>query len=352
MIVALAIGLGAGLLLTRVIVLPGRAHDAFAGLETEAREEYTVLVAASYARDGDLASAQARLERLGLPNVQMWIAHLADRFLVEKPDDMDTRALVELAARLGVNSRPVLAYLATLTPAATDSPLPTATPIPTSTPTATLIPPTEEPTAIPPTATPTTLPTDTALPEPSATPEPSPTDTPLPMPTDTRRPQPSATPRPTNTPAAKWSWTASLVGPGQEGQSCAEGHKLIRVTVLDAAGAQIPGVWVHEKYTGWYQVTGHKGDDPYWGPGEVELNNLDGGQVCIASGEGGACESEFTRNLPCHDPPPFEDLWAAGYCEECCEPGISKERCRELFESGKCLGISHYAWRVVFKRSW
>ena len=125
---------------------------------------------------------------------------------------------------------------------------------------------------------------------------------------------------------------------------------MIRVTVLDAAGNQIPGVWVHEKYTGLYHVSGHKGDDPYWGPGEVEFSQLDGGQVCIASGEGGACESDLTRNLPCHDRPPFEDLWAAGYCE-CCEPGISEEKCRELFDSGKCLGISHYAWRVEFKRS-
>jgi hypothetical protein len=178
-----------------------------------------------------------------------------------------------------------------------------------------------------------------------------PSDTPIPAPTHTPRPQPSATPRPTNTPAARWSWTARLVGPGQEGQSCAEGHKLIRVTVLDAAGQQIPGVWVHETYTGWYQVTGHKGDDPYWGPGEVELINLDGGQVCIASGDGGTCESEFTRNLPCHDPPPFEDLWAAGYCD-CLEGGITKDLCQERYDSGQWRPISHYAWRVEFKRSW
>jgi hypothetical protein len=135
-----------------------------------------------------------------------------------------------------------------------------------------------------------------------------------------------------------------------DGQSCAEGHKMIRVTVLDAAGQQIPGLWVHEKYTGVFQVTGHKGDDPFWGPGEVEFSNLDGGQVCIASGQGGACESEFTRNLPCHDPPPFEDLWAAGYCD-CREAGITKEQCRELYDSGQWQPISHYYWRVEFRRS-
>jgi hypothetical protein len=98
-------------------------------------------------------------------------------------------------------------------------------------------------------------------------------------------------------------------------------------------------------------VTGHKGDDPFWGPGEVELSNLDGGQVCIATGEGGGCESELTRSLPCHDPPPFEHLWAAGFCD-CCEPGIAKDACQVLFETGRCLGIAHYAWRLEFRRSW
>lgn len=350
-ILALTIGLGMGLLVTRAARPPGGTQDALAGLGAKAKEEYAVLVAMSYAHDRNLATAQARLEQLGLPNIQIWIAPLTERFLAEQPDDMETRALVELAAGLGVNSRPVLAYLAALTPPATDTPPPTSTPAPTSTPTAASVPSTAEPTAVPPTDTPSPLPTDTTPPEPSATPEASPSDTPVPAPTDTPRPRLSATPRPTNTPAVKWSYTARLVGPGQEGQSCAEGHKLIRVTVLDAAGQQIPGVWVHEKYTGWYQVTGHKGDDPYWGPGEVELINLDGGQVCIASGDGGTCESEFTRNLPCHDPPPFEDLWAAGYCD-CLERGITRELCQERYDSGQWQPISHYAWRVEFKRSW
>ena len=137
---------------------------------------------------------------------------------------------------------------------------------------------------------------------------------------------------------------------GIDGQSCNEGLKLIRVTVVDAGGSQIPGVWVYERYTNQYHVTGHKGDDPFWGPGEAEFMGLDGGQLCIATGDGGPCESDFTRSLPCHDPPEFEDLWAAGYCEYC-DPGITKERCQQLVEEGKFLGVGHYAWRVVFQRS-
>lgn len=344
-----------GVALSRAIESPLRT-STWADMSTEAREGYVLLVADAYGVDHDLDRARARLEQLQAPNVQQWIAPLVDRRLAEEPDSAGTRALVELAHGLGLNSRQVLAYVATLTPRPTDTPLPTPTQTATTSPSPTPLPPTEVPaTALPatalPTATPPPPPTDTASPEPSATLEQMPTDTPIPQPTNTPRPQPSATPRPTNTPAVKWTWTARLVGPGQEGQSCGEGHKLIRVTVLDAAGAQIPGVWVHEKYTGWYRVTGHKGDDPYWGPGEVEFNNLDGGQVCIATGDGGACESEPTRDLPCHDAPPFEDLWAAGYCE-CREEGLTKDECRELYESGQWLAISHYYWRVEFKRSW
>jgi len=349
LLIALAIGLGMGLLITRVIRPPGGINAAFSQLDPDAREEYAILVASAYGQDRDLAQAQAQLEQLGLPNVQLWLASLVDQRLADDPDSADTRALVTLAHSMGVKSRPVLAYLATLTPRPTQTPLPTWTPAPTLTPSPTPVPPTKEPTAVEPTATTTQAPTDTP-PLPTDTPAPQPTQTPQPQPTQTPRPQPTATPKPTNPPAVKWSYTATLVGPGVDGQSCAEGHKMIRVTVLDAAGQQIPGLWVHEKYTGVFQVTGHKGDDPFWGPGEVEFSNLDGGQVCIASGQGGACESEFTRNLPCHDPPPFEDLWAAGYCD-CREAGITKEQCRELYDSGQWQPISHYYWRVEFRRS-
>jgi hypothetical protein len=349
-IVGLVVGGALGLLISRTVGPPGQAHT-FADLQGNAKEEYIVLVAAAYHVDHNLDRARARLERLEAPNVQHWVANLADRWLADERDSKDTLALAELAHGLGVESRPVLAYLAALTPRPTDTPVPTdtpspgPTPAPTGTPTAAASPPAEEPTA-----TPQPPATDTPLPVPSETPEPSPTRTPLPQPTNTARPQPSNTPRPANTPAAKWAWTARLVGPGQEGQSCAEGLKLIRVIVLNAAGEQIPGVWLYEKYTGQYRVSGHKGDDPYWGPGEAEFNELDGGQLCIAAGEGGACESDLTRNLPCHDPPPFEDLWAAGYCD-CLEAGITQETCRERYDSGQWQPISHYAWRVEFRRS-
>lgn len=354
-VLALMVGTGIGLLITRGINSP-RDSRSYTSLGVGDKEEYIVLVGAAYTLDHDLERAQARLYRLEAPNIHQWVASLVARYSAEEWGRAEVRALMELADGLGVQSSAVLAYMSTLTPPLTDMPLPPPTLAPTDMPSATPFLPTEAPTAVPSTATSQPQPTDTPPPPPSdtpiaATPTAQPSDTPVSQPTNTPKPAPSNTPRPTNTPVAKWAWTARLVSPGQEGQTCSDGLKLIRVTVLDAAGNQIPGVWVYEHYTNQYLVSGHKGDDPFWGPGEVEIIGLDGGRVCVASGEGGACETELTRDLPCHDPPPFEDLWAAGYCE-CCEPEITKERCQELFDSGNCLGISHYMWRVEFRRSW
>ena len=140
-----------------------------------------------------------------------------------------------------------------------------------------------------------------------------------------------------------------MVGPGEDGQGCDYGNLQIRVTVVGANGNPIPGVWVHNQYTDSYQVTGHKVPDPFWGLGDAEF--IGDGSMCIATGEGGPCQSDYTRGMPTWDRPPVEDLFAAGYCDRCCDPGITLDRCRELVDSGQCMGAGHYSWRLVFKRS-
>ncbi len=142
-----------------------------------------------------------------------------------------------------------------------------------------------------------------------------------------------------------------MVGPQQDGQGCDYGNLQIRVTVIDANGGQIGGVWVHDRYSGQYQVTGNVGSSD-WGPGETkfEYGIGGGGSVCIATGQGGECVTDYTRDMPCYNRPSVEDLHAAGYCN-CCEVGASLERCRQLVNDGKCMGNGHYSWRVVFKRS-
>jgi hypothetical protein len=150
-----------------------------------------------------------------------------------------------------------------------------------------------------------------------------------------------------------WGYSAQLVGPGQDSQGCDYGNLQIRVTVIDAGGSQLGGVWVHDRYSKQYQVTGNV-DSPEWGPGETkfEYGIGGGGSVCIAEGEDGGCVSDYTRDMPAYSVPPVEDLHAAGYCSQCCEPDATLERCRELVNAGRCMGNGHYSWRVVFKRSW
>lgn len=364
---ALTAGLGLGLFFGWVVWPVRYVDTSFADLAVEQQEQYIVLVGAAYARDRDLDKARERLVQLDSPKIEVWVANLADRYISEKRAESDIQALVELAHGLGVDTPRMVAYLATPTPLPTDTPLPTSTPTPTPVPTDTPVP-TETP--IPPTDTPPPpTPTDTARPNPTATAIP-PTHTARPQPTNPPQSKPTATPTkkpapptPTNTPkppAAKWSIVEQrLVGPGEDAQTCESGNLQIRVMVIGPNGNQLGGVWVHDVYSGQDQVTGNV-DSPDWGPGETkfEYGQGGGGKLCITSGQGGSCESPYTRDMPCFDPPPFEDVWAAGYCS-CCggEAAVNKDVCRQIYEahseSNKCVGWwGHYSWRVVFKRNW
>jgi hypothetical protein len=366
-ILGLTAGAALGLLIGWV-VLPVRYVDtSIADLRVDYKEEFILLVGSAYALDHDLEKAQARLDQLSAPNVKVWISEVADRYISEGRDEADIQAVVELAHGLGVASPKMMAYLASPTPVPTETPVPTPMPSPTVTPlpTDTPVPATDTPTPEPATDTPTPEPatdtpppTNTPKPQPTATSVP-PTNTAKPQPTKTPKPQPTKTPKPTGAPAAKWSWDARLVGPMQDGQGCDYGNLQIRVMVVDANGGQIGGVWVYDKYSQQYQVTGNV-DSPDWGPGETkfEYGGHGGGSLCIANGQGGSCVTDFTRDMPCYDPPPFEDVWAAGYCN-CCggEAASNKDVCRQIYDAhsevNKCVGWwGHYSWRVVFKRSW
>ncbi|MGD8397770.1 MAG: hypothetical protein PVG11_02835 [Anaerolineae bacterium] len=351
-------GVGLGLLLGWVVVPVRYVDTSIADLAPEYRDEYMLLVASGYAVDGDLEKAQARLAELEVPNLNQTLAATLNAWVAEGRDEAEIRLLANLAADLGLNSPEILAYVASPTPRPTDTASPSPTPEPTDTatptplvPTATPVPPTDTPTTVPPSDTPPPEPTatDTPPPEPTATPAP-PTDTPRP----TNPPQPTNTPQPTSPPQPQWTWDARLVGPGEDGQGCGYGNLQIRVTVVNAGGNQINGVWVHDKYSQQYQVTGNVGS-PEWGPGETkfEYGIGGGGSLCIAEGQGGACVSGYTRDMPCYYLPPVEDLYAAGYCN-CCEQGASLDRCRQLVDQGTCFptGAEHFSWRVVFRRNW
>lgn len=351
-IAGVAAGLGLGLLLGWVVFPVTYVDTKIADLATEHKDEYGVLVATAYGEDGDLEKAQARLASLEVPNTNQWLSDLIARSVDAGRDPSEVQALAVLARDLGVSEALLVAYLPSPTPRPTDTPLPTPTPLPTDTPTPTLTPlPTETP--APSTDTP---PPEVAAPEPTATPvPPTSTSTPKPAPTNTSAPpKPTNTPAPTQPPLPKWSWSARLVGPGEDGYGCDQGNLQIRITAVDANGSQIGGVWFYDKYSQQYQVTGNV-DSPDWGPGETkfEYGIGGGGSLCVAQGQGGACITDFSRDMPCYFLPPVEDLYASGYCN-CCEPGITLDRCRQLVNEGKCLqtGAGHFSWRIVYKRNY
>jgi len=142
------------------------------------------------------------------------------------------------------------------------------------------------------------------------------------------------------------------VGPGEDSQSYAGGNLQIRVTVVDAGGAQIGGVWLYDKYSQAYQVTGNVGSGD-WGPAETkfEYGRTGGGSLCVATGQGGECLTGYTRDMPCFNAPSIDELYAAGYCN-CCEAGASLQRCQEIKDAKTCalLFWHHYSWRVVYTR--
>ncbi len=223
LLLGIALGLGLGFLIGWGI-WPVEYYDTDpVDLKEEHKEEYIVLVSASYALNGDLEEAKARLAKLEEEDVAQVVADLAQKYVQLGEDIVVTRNLVMLADALGSSTEVMLAYVATATPTFTPTPTHTPTDTPTPTPTETATPvPTDTPTA---TSTPLP-PTATFTPRP-----PTPTFTPAP-PTNTPGP-----PTPTHTPTATPRPPASC--PDRPG-----------ITILDIAAQPRDWAWVEQTFGG------------------------------------------------------------------------------------------------------
>ena len=172
-----------------------------------------------------------------------------------------------------------------------------------------------------------------------------------PPPPPTQPPAPTAPPRPAVDYVVK---SFRLIPMGQDAQRCNGGNHNIFVQVLDKSGAPLDGVRVRE---GWRQqnpetvndaikVTGAKG------PGRIEYDIYrgGGGQVDIVDG-GGNRISELSRGMS-DDWPDFDLIQAAGYCN--CKPYPDAASCRAGLEGKEYsyFPIGHYAFEVVFQRTW
>lgn len=71
-------------------------------------EDYTRMIAAAYAQDGDLAAARRRLASLNRPDIDAWLLSLTVDAILEGEPVTEIRPLVRLASDLGLAS-PIMA---------------------------------------------------------------------------------------------------------------------------------------------------------------------------------------------------------------------------------------------------
>lgn len=308
--------------------------------ERQAQEAQVLAIAANYADNREIETAETQLKALDIPNPDQYVAFMVDRYLQENrgPNDEQLQNLFILAEGLGASTDSMAAVLATSTP----TPLPTDTPVPaTPTPAATS------------TATPIPMPTNTLEPTATDTPEATPTETPTEEPTITDTPPATFTPAPpTNTPEP----TATPEPPKPEyGFVVAEqklrrnpsyggcpGEHQIFVTVVDQAGNLLDGVTVED--TGRVVPPKTSGEK---GPGKLEYDLWKNGfSLEVTRDETGApVTSQVTDKLSSVDGDiPNEWLVEANYCRDINDCLDRKSR------NGLCLG--HYAYDVVFQKTY
>ena len=109
-LIGLGLGVGLGLLLGWV-VWPTEFTDATPIILQDAyRQDYIRMIAAAYAADGDLETAETRLDSLG-PDGQEHLFSLMLETILAGGDEADIRQLVQLAADLGFTSPAMQPYL-------------------------------------------------------------------------------------------------------------------------------------------------------------------------------------------------------------------------------------------------
>ena len=80
-------------------------------LEESYQSDYTVMIASTYAVDGDLAGARRRLASLGKEDSQAWLLDQVVAHILENDNETEIRQLVLLAHDLGLSSPAMEPYL-------------------------------------------------------------------------------------------------------------------------------------------------------------------------------------------------------------------------------------------------
>lgn len=113
-----------------VLALTACGQASASPSDLEGKEKQAIQIAADFVQDRDLERARARLNGLGVPKPEQWLAMLAERHIAEHQDPTATDSLVSLSLALGVKSASLVRYAkAHFTP--TPQPVATLTETPT-----------------------------------------------------------------------------------------------------------------------------------------------------------------------------------------------------------------------------
>ncbi|MFN8379329.1 MAG: hypothetical protein U0452_11735 [Anaerolineae bacterium] len=101
LLIGAAVGLGIGLFLGWVQFPAQTVDNPASALAGRYKDDYTVMVARAYVRDGDLTGAFDRLRPLGEVNIPSFVQEVTERTISSSGDVSDIQVLVALAAGLG-----------------------------------------------------------------------------------------------------------------------------------------------------------------------------------------------------------------------------------------------------------
>jgi hypothetical protein len=115
LILSLTLGLGVGLYVGWVVAPVEYVDTDPASLSQTYKDDYNLMIAASYSATGDLAAARTRLATLGFDDPGPAVAAAAQRFIIAQKPEADLRRVVGLAAAFNTTTPEMLRYLPTPT---------------------------------------------------------------------------------------------------------------------------------------------------------------------------------------------------------------------------------------------
>jgi hypothetical protein len=101
LIIGLVVGLGVGLYLGWVRFPVEFVNSPASSLSQRYKDDFIVMVASGYLKDGDLGGAVERLRLLGVANIPAFVQEVTERYISNSQNADDISVLVALSESLG-----------------------------------------------------------------------------------------------------------------------------------------------------------------------------------------------------------------------------------------------------------